>query len=260
MFCSKCGKNVDDGVGFCPSCGAKIGGGATARTQQTAGDSGKSARHVGADSMNAKNPVNTGYHPRTDLQGVIWKERFRTLCITLVVVVGFFVLCGIFIDDESDGEWDEEESEEQAVVDTPQKPAVSPKKSMNTESEPDDGVVMTGSDFIKEWEWIWSSERTSAQQQERFKRIKGRKVAFDFDNAYIEDVRKINSTEQALQEMTGTPIGKVEVIIVSEYSSERELRMELYFSDKNKALNALNLSKGTKVKNVTGRVGGAYWE
>ena len=41
MFCSKCGKNVDDGVGFCPSCGTKIGAGATACAQQPAGASGK---------------------------------------------------------------------------------------------------------------------------------------------------------------------------------------------------------------------------
>lgn len=41
MFCSKCGKNVDDGVGFCPSCGAKVGGGAAACAQQPAGESGK---------------------------------------------------------------------------------------------------------------------------------------------------------------------------------------------------------------------------
>lgn len=41
MFCSKCGKNVDDGVGFCPSCGTKVGGGVTACAQRPAGDSGK---------------------------------------------------------------------------------------------------------------------------------------------------------------------------------------------------------------------------
>ena len=56
--------------------------------------------------------------------------------------------------------------------------------------------------------------------------------------------------------MVGEPTGKVEVEIVSKYSSDKELRMELFFSDKNKVEDALKLNKGTAVKSVSGRVAG----
>lgn len=359
MFCSKCGKNVNDGVGFCPSCGTKIGGGSTVCAQQPAGDSGKVSgadrgklveclvgavfavvvacgvlyriMGTGPDLREEATELLRGslvkqfqededakevakYIKLTDVrdcalvkeskgrysglaQAEFTANKVGTKGETRRVVVQYdFTLLydgenimlqnaeasdsevakftslveklveeeegeGDESDDESDekesdGEWDEDKSEEQAEGDTPQKPVTSPKKSMSTKSEPDDGVVMTGSDFIKEWEWITGEEGTRVQQEARFKQIKGRRVVFDFDNAYIDNVTEIDSAAQNLNKMVGEPTGKVEVEIVSKYSSDKELRMELFFSDKNKVEDALKLNKGTAVKSVSGRVAG----
>ncbi len=359
MFCSKCGKNVDDGVGFCPSCGTKVGGGVTACAQRPAGDSGKVSgagrgklveylvgavfavvvacgvlyriMGTGPDLREEATGLLRGslveqfekdedtkevakYIKLTDVRDCVLvkesKGRYSGLVQAeytankvgkkgetrrVVVQYDFTLLYdgenimlknaepsdsevakftsfveklveeeegegGEPDDDvdekESDGEGDEDESEEQAVVDTPQKHVGPQKKSMSTESEPNDDVVMTGSDFIKEWEWITGEEGTRVQQEARFKQIKGRRVVFDFDNAYVDNVTEIDSAAQNLNKMVGEPTGKVEVEIVSKYSADKELRMELFFSDKNKVEDALKLNKGTAVKSVSGRVAG----
>lgn len=105
---------------------------------------------------------------------------------------------------------------------------------------------MTGSDLIKEMEWMHSPGRTSAQKQARCDQIEGRKVAFDFEKAYVDDVEDVR---------VWIPYeGPRQRAIVRIHLPDKELEMEVGVSDENEAMKALRLSKGTEVKHVTGRI------
>lgn len=320
MFCSKCGKNVDDGVGFCPSCGTKVGGGVTACAQRPAGDSGKVSGAgrgklveylVGAVFAVVVacgvlyRIMGTGPDLREEATGLLrgsLVEQFEKDEDTKEVAkyIKLTDVRDCFLMKEAGGRYsgsaqveftankvgkkgetrrvviqydftllydgenlmlkdievsDSEESKFTALM---EQLAEEEEGEGEEQAEPNDGTVMTGSDFIKEWEWIRSPERTSAQREMRFKQIKGRRVAFDFDNAYITNVKRISSTDQQVNEMIGIPVGEAVVKIVSNYAPNRKLRMTLVFSDKGKAMRVFELNKGTMIKHVTGKLEGDY--
>lgn len=63
MFCSKCGTQIEEGAGFCFSCGAKVGGGATASAEKVVVKSKKDFIYERFCRYMTANPLIVGLNP-----------------------------------------------------------------------------------------------------------------------------------------------------------------------------------------------------
>ena len=123
MFCSKCGKQIEDNTKFCPHCGNKI----TSSNMGNIADSVKKATdtalNMAQSAKNAANEATNGHAEKyvekaketaqsfvndakqvakdKDASNFLTKNKYRNLKILAVLLIAVVLVCAIFIDGDS---------------------------------------------------------------------------------------------------------------------------------------------------------------
>lgn len=120
MFCSKCGKEIEDNTKFCPYCGNKITGSNMGNIADTVKKAADTAVNMAQSAKNAANEATNGQAEKymekaketaqgfvndakqvakdKDTSSFLKKNKYRNLKILAVLLIAVVLVCALFID------------------------------------------------------------------------------------------------------------------------------------------------------------------